>query len=380
VTELANIPNPFQPLHRSPWSQMVIETMRAEYPERLSQEQQLRLMTELAQRLGALREWERYDRNHLPSVTLKHRYKEVAKIKGPADGVMSVHVDLAGRIVSGGQDYSVRISAPGALWRWRTQELQGHSDLVMAVQGLSDGRVASASKDSTVRLWAPTDAGGWDVQSTVRFSSDRFSCSVACFQVLPDGAIITGHYNGDLIRSHFSSEGEWEQKTISSTVRLWALQAVPDNRVVTACEDGTVRVWTNDWFDEWSEGVVQVSEEALFALHVLPNGRIIVGGDDGYVRELTPNGDGDFVSSVVGRHQEPVQCLQALPDGRIVSGGSDDTLRIWTRQLSGEWQYEILKGHRNCVQSVQILPDGKIVSASQDGTIRIWDGEVAAAL
>ena len=112
MTDLSRHTNPSQPPHHSPWTTMIIDSLRAEYPVRPTEKERQQFLTELAQRLSALREWERYDMNHLPSVTLKRGYRKIAKLDGHADYVRSVHVLPDGKIVSGSDDRSVRIWAP----------------------------------------------------------------------------------------------------------------------------------------------------------------------------------------------------------------------------------------------------------------------------
>jgi len=396
-------PKPSQPPLHSSWREMIIDTMRAEYPRRPSREQREQFIAELAKRLAALQGWEGYDKNHLPCVALKRGYREVAKLEGHRAGVGSLHALSDGRIVSGAWwgDEIIRIWSPdrdgvwcsvspnrdtswvgvvtglfARLWNLAVTgvgpgpELKGHTRCVLAVQGLPDGRIVSGAQDKTVRFWSPNYLRGWDTKSTILFSSE-----VCALQVLPDGSVLTGHRNGDLIHSRPTNDGGWEQERLLEKVGSDRFQLLPDNRLVSAGGDGAVRVFTRAESHEWREQTITVSESALTALQVMPNGRIIVGGADGCVRVLEPNGKGDFLSTEVGRHQREVHCVYGLPDGRIVSGGTDKKIRIWTLGASGNWREEVLEGHEDWVNCLLVLPNGLIVSGSSDKTIRIWDGD-----
>jgi WD40 repeat protein len=112
----------------------------------------------------------------------------------------------------------------------------------------------------------------------------------------------------------------------------------------------------------------------VLCLQVLPDGRIVSGSDDGTILIWSRDVDGAWQSEVLEGHSGSVYCLQVLPDGCIVSGGLDCTLRIWSRGVDGKWQSEVLEGQGGTVWCLQVLPGGRIFSGDEKGILRIWDG------
>lgn len=64
---------------------------------------------------------------------------------------------------------------------------------------------------------------------------------------------------------------------------VWDAAFVDDRRVITAADDGTVRLWTLD--DETAPIVLSSGAAGLTSITVLPDGRAVAAADDG---SLTP--------------------------------------------------------------------------------------------
>lgn len=96
--------------------------------------------------------------------------------------------------------------------------------------------------------------------------------------------------------------------------------------------------------------------------------RIVTAGDDGTARVWTRTGE---PIAVLRGHEGPVLMASFSPDGsRIVTASRDGTARIWT--IGGELVL-ILSGHRGVLWSAQFSPDGRqVVTASFDLTARTW--------
>jgi len=99
VTDLARTGHQFQPGARSPWTTFMVERALAELPANMSAERTLQFMEELALKLAALSEWDRYSPPHHHPVTFKRGYREVAKLVGQSGLVSCVNVLRDGRIV-----------------------------------------------------------------------------------------------------------------------------------------------------------------------------------------------------------------------------------------------------------------------------------------
>ncbi|HRI66850.1 MAG TPA: protein kinase, partial [Polyangium sp.] len=151
----------------------------------------------------------------------------------------------------------------------------------------------------------------------------------------------------------------------------WSAVFSPDGkRIVSASQDRTIRIWNTDGSEkpivlEGHDGTVN---EAAFS----PDGkRIISASSDKTVRIWNTDGTGEPI--ILRGHEASVYTAAFLHDGkRVISGGFDNTLRVWNADGSGT--PKILRGHEAFVYAVAAHPDGKrFASASGDQTIRVWN-------
>ncbi len=356
-------------LQRSAWHAFVVERARIDLPGDRNAEKIQGVIGELAQRLAALKEWDRYDRFNPFSVTLKEGYREVGRLDGHAGWVKSVQALSDGRIVSGDADSMACVWSPMPDGRWVCDVLP-HNNPVRSVARMFDQRVVSGSADGIVRLWTHNGEHGWIAERVIARSS-----AVECLQTLPDGSIVTGYQDGSLTISKIVNK-RWTHGFIATKSTVYALQGLPDGRIVIAHENGDVCWWRQSESGGWDYSSSRsFADNSLRALQVLPDGRVLVGGDDWVVRELPPHG---MRVTRIGNHEGRVHCLQAVSDGRVVTGGKDGKIKVWKVDGSGEWEGRELGKHAGCVYSLQVLPDGRIISAGSDNTIRIWDGALVS--
>jgi len=99
-------------------------------------------------------------------------------------------------------------------------------------------------------------------------------------------------------------------------------------RAVSACGDGTVKVWDVD------------------------TGRVL---------------------RTLEGHSNSVYCVSMTPDGkRAVSASGDYTLKVW--ELDTGRVLRTMESHSGGFEGVAITADGKLaVSASSDKTLKVWD-------
>ncbi|MFN2506613.1 MAG: DUF4365 domain-containing protein [Acidimicrobiales bacterium] len=139
--------------------------------------------------------------------------------------------------------------------------------------------------------------------------------------------------------------------------------------VVSAGDDGTVRIWNRDSGEQLAALKCHVGW--VWALAVTPDGEEVVSaGDDRKV--LVWNRDSGEQRAFFG-HSGRITALAVTPDGEeVVSAGDDLKVRVWNRQTGAE--HEGHTGNIKLVWALAVTPDGKeVVSAGDDGEVRIWN-------
>jgi len=352
---------------RSPWTGFVVYSAVTECSENMSDAQRVQFLGDLAQRLSALQEWDRFDRFSPPMATLKMGYRHVCTLKGHTGRINSVHALPKGEIISGSVDGDILLWRPTGANRWDSEVLNRQTGEISVVQGLPDRRIVSGSYDGTVRLWA-RKGQAWVVESTIQYPS-----GVSCLQALPDESILTGHLWGELIRSRPTRDGGWEQERIGQGKWVRALHYMPNGRIVTGHEGGDIRLWSRGSIGAWDMRRINSTGKDIAGVHALSDGHVFSGDLNHFVRFNAFHDDGTASVSLVGCHSNSVLCLQALSAERIVTGSRDWTIRIWQRDPKGTWQHESVEA-QGAVSCLQVFADGRIVSGDTDGNIRVWDG------
>lgn len=125
-------------------------------------------------------------------------------------------------------------AAAGDRLPWRV--LYGHEDMVVSLCFSPDGQaLATASQDRTVKVWS--------VAGQLQLSLDHEEAVTAvCFS--PDGRwLATACFDGRI--TVWSYQGQRLQTLSGHTHTVWRLQ-FQDDQLISASEDGTVRIWTLD--------------------------------------------------------------------------------------------------------------------------------------
>ncbi len=144
----------------------------------------------------------------------------------------------------------------------------------------------------------------------------------------------------------------------------------PDGQyLASASLDHTIRLWRADGefvrlFDLGAASVTSISFSPTAPL-------LAATYSDTTVRLWTL--EGDYVRSLEG-HEDWARTVAFSPDGqRLATGGEDNTVRLWS--VEGEL-LDTLYGHRGWVRSVAFSPDGRqIVSAGDENALRLWSAD-----
>lgn len=156
--------------------------------------------------------------------------------------------------------------------------------------------------------------------------------------------------------------------------------AIAGPRVLSASEDGTVRVWDRNTRRE--ERVLRHPAGVRAAACTAAGELCLAGCADGsaWLWDLTGPANGPPRELKVG-HQGAVTCVAICPDGKsCATAGEDRAICLWD-VASATLRYRLPPGHLGAITTLQYPLPGRLVSAGQDNTLRIWAlGETGARL
>lgn len=287
--------------------------------------------------------------------------------------VLAGHEDRIGAVAITGDNRAVSASSDGTLRIWELDNTSapgvGHRERVTAITSTGDGRIVSGANDWTLRVWdgatgrqltvlEPVIGDPLSVAATARWATFR------CGDLLDE--------RGDFGVWDLEAEEPVSFEGHSDSVNDFAV--TEDGRIVSASQDGTLRVWD-----------VQTGRELL-----------VLAGHEGSVRAVALTGDGRAVSAsadgtlrvwhlATGRelallagHEDGVSAVAVTGGGRAVSGSDDGTLRIW--DITTGTELAVLSRGEGTITTLLCTRDGRLVSLSDKGTARSWDVDAVSAL
>ncbi len=149
------------------------------------------------------------------------------------------------------------------------------------------------------------------------------------------------------------------------------------DRVVTASFDNTARLW-----DAKSGALLKVltghADRVLFAAFSPSGDRVVTASFDNTAR-LWDAKSGAPLAVLTG-HGGPVLSVAFNPSGdRVVTASFDNTARLWDAKSGA--LIKVLTGHAHWVKSAVFSPSGdRVATASYDKTLRLWDAKSGAQL
>ena len=147
-----------------------------------------------------------------------------------------------------------------------------------------------------------------------------------------------------------------------------ALAVSPDGtRAVSGSFDTSAIMWSLT--RNAAEQVLRFHDSAVNAVAFLPDDRIVTAGEDGKIAIWQAGASEP--QHVLSGHTAPIAALAVAPDGkRIASASWDRSVRVWSTDGGAPL---VLEGHQQNVNGVAFTPDGAaVVSVSHDPQIRIW--------
>jgi WD40 repeat protein len=243
------------------------------------------------------------------------------------------------------------------------RRMTGHADAVLSVAFAHDGRhIASGARDGTLLYWDASTG-----QIVGRFPKHPQEIRSVAFSPMGDFIATASGFTVRL----FDVRGQELRKFSGHTGSIKCLEFAPDGkRLLTGADDKTLRLWEVSTgrevqrFNRHTAGINSVA----FVPHT---NHIASASKDQSIRlwDLKTGLELDQLSPNAGN----VLDFAVAPDGRRLASAHFDTiLRIWHLPVSGEIGQCI--GHKQMISAVAYTPDGKrLVTAGQDQTLRLWD-------
>jgi WD40 repeat protein len=275
------------------------------------------------------------------------------------------------RAVAAGSDGTVRVWDLVA--HTPIARLQVHNGAIFTIRAAPNGQtVATSSADGTA---AVTDLVTGRTRVVVRAEPGE---TVPGLAFSPDGGLLAASTSGGAVHVVDAATGVERFAVRPATVAAKAVAFSPDGRLLAvALRNGSVPVV--EVSDSRLRTTLPGQGSGLEGVEFDPadGGRLLTAGDDGIVRLWTVDGDHpDATYPVSGR---TVFTASFAPGGdRFVASGADGRVRVW--DLDGV-ELAVLRGHVHYVFDASFDETGAVVySAGQDGTVRSWAIAPDAAL
>jgi WD40 repeat protein len=169
-----------------------------------------------------------------------------------------------------------------------------------------------------------------------------------------------------------------ERTTLTAQNRPVTSLAVWGDMLASAGDDGTVRIW--NWKEGTEPQTLRGHSKPVKCVKFSNKGNLASGGG-GFDRNGR-NLPGELIiwdlttreprTRLTG-HAGPVFALDFTPQEQILSGGNDDIVKLW--DVGSGRELMAYRGHQGYVSAVanRAGPAGLVISASNDETIRFWD-------
>ncbi|MBE7381919.1 MAG: TIR domain-containing protein [Leptolyngbya sp. SIO1E4] len=143
----------------------------------------------------------------------------------------------------------------------------------------------------------------------------------------------------------------------------------PDGRqVMTASEDGTLRLWDVETGD--STPLVGHADRVLQASFSPDGTQVMTASGDGTV--LLWDAQTGKPTPLVG-HESGINHTSSSSDGtQVMTASWDGTVRVWDIETGDSTP---LVGHESWISHASFSPDGTQIVTASDGTVRVWDIE-----
>jgi WD40 repeat protein/DNA-binding SARP family transcriptional activator len=250
----------------------------------------------------------------------------------------------------------------------------GQELLSLARSGISTG--AEFSPDSAQVIIADHDAFAarvWDITSgdqLLHLEGHTEGVNDAAFS--PDGNRLVTASNDATVKVWDAADGDLIFTLFHGSAVFDVDYSADGSQVATAGQNGSIKIWDSDTGQE----ILQLPGHTAGTTNIafsLDGKRLVSGGAETKVWDISPGGNRDFLT--IDAHDDLVFGIAYDHAGdRLASSSWDGTVKIWDA-TSGDL-LQTMDGHDGRVAFISFNPDGdRLATAGYDGTARLWDTE-----
>lgn len=262
--------------------------------------------------------------------------------------------------------------------QWRA-----HSESIVCMCRSSNGKVlVTGSRDTTIKVW---DCASSTQIDEVPLTDQQ---KVACLGISHDEQfVIAGFHDGSLLVWDLDSgERVAEAFNIRSPSAFTHIEVLPgEERLVTASEDGILRMWILETSVNANEDLVlHLKEDKNWSAEHFSNGvdsmcvhaesHMVAAASDSCIR-ITDLRNGSTMSFCeISRNLGRITNMGFDANGKcIVLGSSDRAVHVLDVEMN-RIMGKPLRGHARGISGVAFLSGGnRIISSAADETLRIWE-------
>jgi len=263
------------------------------------------------------------------------------------------------KLITAGED--------GSLKAWRLplilpKPLAGHGGEVTAVDVSTDGTLtATACVDKLVRLF---NENGDSVRNLPALEQPATAVAISA-----DKSLVSAADEAGTIRIFAGGDGSEKGKLRGHVgpVRDVAFHPAGD-RLATAGEDGTVRIWQMPQIAKQISGHGATVRQMLLS----DDGELLVTGSDDKSVRIWKAADGESAGNIGGQPQAITAVAISKDKSTVAAGDGQGNVRIV--QASGGAVKGELKAHETAVTGLALHPSGKLlITSGADGKLRWWE-------
>lgn len=257
----------------------------------------------------------------------------------------------------------VPVTAEGAAVAIEIQESRGFPEIDALAFSGDGARLAAACGDGTVRLFSIPDGA-----SLEKVSTPMHRAGATAVSFFPDGEGFASGGADLLIRVVDAASGGAPDVLPGHLGRIVGLAAGPDGRLVTAAEDGTVRLWSTAAIES-----PLVHQESVWGMAFSRDGELFATVDAAGTVRIWNRRDLRLLREIQAHETDAVEVVFTADDRELISTGNDGRVLVWDVE-SGELRAELEDVEDGRGVALSLSPDGRTLAAgSTRGTVKLWD-------